>query len=208
MLDRDYHEQLWESVPAGIEPPDFERRRRFLLERIERGERVLDVGCGEAWFTVELERTGAQPVGVDVAREPLRRAHAHHPNLDLRLLDLLAPWPLENASFDAAWAGEVIEHVADTAGWLSELRRVLRPGGKLLLSTPDHGRLHMLGLALSTRAFDAHFDPCSDHLRFYTRRTLTKLLHEFGFQDVELSRAGEGLGASRTLLVYARRSRF
>ena len=50
---------------------------------------------------------------------------------------------------------------------------MLRPGGRLLLSTPDHGRLRVLWLALSRRAFDAHFDPRADHLRFYTRAALT-----------------------------------
>ena len=45
-------------------------------------------------------------------------------------------WELPDAAFDVVWAGEVIEHVADTAGWLSEVRRVLRPGGTLLLEHP------------------------------------------------------------------------
>ena len=106
------------------------------------------------------------------------------------------------------WAGEVIEHVADTAGWLSELRRVLRSGGVLLLSTPDHGRLRMLGWALAPRAFATHFDPRADHLRFYTRRTLSELLEDFGFQDVAVRRAGGPPGARRQLLASARRSRF
>jgi SAM-dependent methyltransferase len=102
----------------------------------------------------------------------------------------------------------VIEHVADTAGWLSELRRVLRSGGTLLLSTPDHGRLQMLRWALDRRAFEAHFDPRADHLRFYTRRTLTALIEDFGFQDVEVRHAGGPHGARRALLASARRSRF
>jgi hypothetical protein len=85
---------------------------------------------------------------------------------------------------------------------------VLRSGGSLLLSTPAHGRLAMLGLALSGRAFDAHFDPRADHLRFYTRRTLTRLLEDFGFESVEVSGAGRLPGARRSLLAHARRSRF
>jgi SAM-dependent methyltransferase len=117
-------------------------------------------------------------------------------------------WPLEDASFDAVWAGEVIEHVLDTAGWLSEARRVLRSGGSLLLSTPDHGRLRMIRWALAPRAFEAHFDPRADHLRFYTRGTLTELLEDFGFHDVEVRRAGGLPGARRELLACARRSRF
>ena len=204
----DYHEALWEGVPEGLNPPDLDLRRAFLLEHVRAGERVLDVGCGEGRFAAELARIGARPVAIDVAAEPLRRARKRHPELDLRQVELAGAWPLADASFDAVWAGEVLEHVADTAGWLSEVRRVLRSGAVLLLSTPDHGRLRMLYWALAPRAFEAHFDPRADHLRFYTRRTLTELLEDFGFQDVRVRAAGGPPGARRRLLVSARRSRF
>jgi 2-polyprenyl-6-hydroxyphenyl methylase/3-demethylubiquinone-9 3-methyltransferase len=204
----DYHEALWEGVPEGSEPADLGLRRAFLLEHVQAGERVLDVGCGEGHLAAELARAGAEVVGIEVAAEPLRRARLRHPELDLRQVAAEGAWPLVDASFDVVWAGEVIEHVADTAGWLSEVRRVLRSGGGLLLSTPDHGRLRMLWWALAPRAFDAHFDPRADHLRFYTSRTLTELLEQFGFHDVDVRRAGGPPGARRRLLASARRSRF
>ncbi len=210
-----YHESLWEALPEGSDPPDLHLRRTFLLEHVrardESGRaplRVLDVGCGEGHLAAELACAGFQVVGVDVAEEPLRRARGKHPNLDLRIVPVEGPWPLPDASFDVVWAGEAIEHVADTASWLSEVRRVLRSGGSLLLSTPAHGRLVMLRLALSQRRFDEHFDPRADHLRFYTRRTLTRLLEDFGFHDIQVRGAGGLPGASRHLLASARRSRF
>jgi len=134
------------------------------------------VGCGEGVFAGELAAAGADVVGIDVADEPLRRARLRHPELDLRVVDGEDAWALPDAAFDVVWAGEVIEHVADTARWLSEVRRVLRPHGTLLLTTPGHDRLGMLRLALSRRAFEEHFDPRGDHLRFYTRATLEGLL--------------------------------
>jgi 2-polyprenyl-3-methyl-5-hydroxy-6-metoxy-1,4-benzoquinol methylase len=205
----DYHEALWEALPEGREPVDFARRRDFLLGQIHPGERVLDVGCGEGRFAAELVRAGAEVVGIDVAAEPLRRARERYPELiDLRRAPAAGAWPLQDASFDAVWAGEVIEHVADTAGWLSELRRVLRSDGILLLSTPDHGRLQMLRWALDRRAFEAQFDPRADHLRFYRSRTLTELLEDFGFHDVEVRRVAGPRGGRRALLASARRSRF
>jgi 2-polyprenyl-3-methyl-5-hydroxy-6-metoxy-1,4-benzoquinol methylase len=203
-----HDEALWREIPPGLEPSDFALRSRFLNENVGAGERVLDVGCGEGRFAAELARAGAIVVGIDVAEEPLRRARVLHPELDVRLVDSLGGWQLADASFDVVWAGEVIEHVADTAAWLSEVRRVLRPGGRLLLSTPAHGRLTMLALALSRRAFAARFDPRGEHLRFYSRATLTELLEDFRFQEVELRGAGRLPGARRLLLARAIRSRF
>ncbi len=208
MTARDYHESLWRSVPAGLAPSELQLRLSFLLAHVRADELVLDVGCGEGRFTAELAAAGVRGVGIDVAEEPLRRARAAHPEVDVQLVDPYGPWPLADASCDAVWAGEVIEHVADTAGWLSEIRRVLRPGGRLLMSTPNHSRLAVLHLALSARAFDTHFDPRSDHLRFYTRRTLISLLADFGFQEVSVSAAAGPPGARRLLLTQGVRSRW
>jgi 2-polyprenyl-6-hydroxyphenyl methylase/3-demethylubiquinone-9 3-methyltransferase len=208
MPSREYHEGLWRGLPEALEPSDFALRRRFLLAHVGAGERVLDVGCGEGRFTAELANAGARVVGVDVAEEPLRRARARHPELDLRLLAGEDGWELEDAGFDVVWAGEVIEHVADTAAWLSEIRRVLRSGGSLLVSTPAHGRLTLMRLALSERAFARHFDPRGEHVRFYSRETLSRLIGDFGFERIEVRSAGGPPGARRLLLANAIRSRF
>jgi SAM-dependent methyltransferase len=208
-------DSLREGLAEGIEPADAALRGRFLLARVtslsrELGEppRVLDVGCGEGYFTAQLAQAGAIALGVDVSQEALRRARSRHAQLQLQAISAGAPWPLEDASFDLVWAGEVIEHVADTASWLSEVRRVLRPRGELLLSTPAHGRLVLLALALSGRRFDRHFDPLSDHLRFYSGRSLRGLLDDFGFDDIEVRAAGGPVGARRVLLASARRKRW
>ncbi|HEV3047293.1 MAG TPA: class I SAM-dependent methyltransferase [Solirubrobacteraceae bacterium] len=203
-----YYEALWRDLPLELEPSDFELRLRFLMAHLHPGARVLDLGCGDGRFTIELANAGMRAVGVDVAEEALRRARSRQPRLDLRLIDAAGPWPLEDTSFDAVWAGEVIEHVADTAAWMSELRRVLRSGGSVLVSTPAHGRLALARLALSRRAFAEHFDPLGDHLRYYSADTLTALLEGFGFEHVRVSCAGGPPGARRLLLAHALRSRF
>jgi len=208
MPSRAYHEGLWQGVPEGLEPADFALRLRFLLEHVAAGQRVLDVGCGEGRFTAELVRAGAQAVGIDVAEEPLRRARALHPQLDLRLVDGEGAWELPDAGFDAVWAGEAIEHVADTAVWLSEVRRVLRSGGSLLITTPAHGPLTLARVALSRRAYAEHFDPRGEHLRYYSRETLAALLGDFGFEAITVRSAGGRPGARRLLLARAARSRF
>jgi 2-polyprenyl-3-methyl-5-hydroxy-6-metoxy-1,4-benzoquinol methylase len=208
MAPSEYHEALWKELPDGLRPAAFERRLAFLMESVAPGRRVLDVGCGEGAFTAELARAGAEVVGLDVAEEPLRRARARHPELDLRVLESESSWELADASFELVWAGEVIEHVADTAGWVSELRRVLRSGGVLALSTPAVGRGALLRAALSRRTFAERFDPRSDHLRFYSAATLRRLLEDFGFEQIEITRVGALSGSRSLLLCRAVRSRF
>lgn len=216
MSSHSYHESLWEGMPPGLAPSDASLREAFLLsrvaaeqERLGRRLRILDLGCGEGHFAGVLMRADAGVVACDVAEEPLRRARANHPGLDVRLVEPDGPLPFEDATFDIAWAGETIEHVLDTSHWLSEVRRVLPSGGLILLSTPDHGLLSRLRLALSERAFASHFDPRSDHLRFYTPSTLVGLLSDFGFEQVSVVRRGGVVpGARRMLLASARRKRF
>ena len=164
-----------EVAARGREPSDLALRRRFLLDaRARPAQRVLDVGCGEGSLRPPSWRARARrSSGIDVAQEPLRRERARACTRGARPAAGARPrsrWPLADASFDVVWAGEAIEHVADTAGWLSELRRVLRSGGT---AAPHHPRPRPARDACASRsrarAFDAHFDPRGDHLRFYSR---------------------------------------
>jgi 2-polyprenyl-3-methyl-5-hydroxy-6-metoxy-1,4-benzoquinol methylase len=204
----DYHEELWRVIPEGLEPANFELRRRFLLERASAGERVLDLGCGEGAFATALREAGAEVLAAEVTAEPLRRTQTRDPELEVALLPVTGDWPLPDAAFDVVWAGEVIEHVADTSAWLSELRRVLRSGGRLLLSTPSTGAAKLLRAAVSRRAFAESFDPRADHLRFYSRATLRALIADFGFQEIDVHAAGGPIWARQCLLASAVRSRY
>jgi hypothetical protein len=67
---------------------------------------------------------------------------------------------------------------------------VLRWGGRLIATTPFHGPATFAALALRPRAADGHFDPRSDHLRFFTARSLGAVLADAGFRDVELRAVG------------------
>jgi 2-polyprenyl-3-methyl-5-hydroxy-6-metoxy-1,4-benzoquinol methylase len=208
MPSRDYHERLWEGIAEGLVPDGFKARCGFLLAHVAAGQHVLDVGCGEGWFTAALADAGCAAVGIDVADEPLRRGRRRRADLDLRRVDDDTPWPLQEATFDVVWAGEVIEHVVDTAALFSEMRRVLRPGGLLLVSTPNHGRWTILGMALRRDAFARHFDPRSDHVRFYTPDSLRGVVADFGFEQIETTTWGGVPGARTTLAAHARRKRW
>ena len=198
---KDYYEQLWERLPDALEPPDFELRRRFLLGEVRRGDRALDLGSGEGTFTAELAKAGADAIGVDVAEVALARARNAHPELDFRLVELDGPLPFTGGAFDLVWASEVIEHVADTEHWLREVLRVLAPGGRLVLTTPNHPRL-----ALALHGIETYSEPLGDHLHLYTGRSLGATLTELGFEHVEVRAAGGPPLLRRLLLARATRS--
>ena len=196
---RDYYEELWERLPPDLEPPDLARRRDFLLRsKITAGERALDLGCGRGDFTASLARAGAEVVGVDVAESALARARAAHPGLAFSLVPLEGPLPFADSTFSLVWASEVIEHIADTARWLSEVRRVLVPRGRLLLTTPAHGRV-----AVALHGVERYSEPLGDHLHLYTRRSLLELLADFGFSEIEVRSSGGVPPLRRILLARA-----
>ena len=183
---KDYYEDLWQRLPADLEPPSYELRSRFLRGEVRAGDRALDLGCGTGEFTAGLAQAGAVVVGVDVADAAIERARARHPGLDFRLVPIDGPLPFEDNSFDLVWASEVIEHVADTARWLSEVRRVLVPAGRLLVTTPSHGRMRV-----ALGGVERFSEPLGDHLHLYTKHSLQVLLGEFGFSPVSV-RAVDG----------------
>jgi SAM-dependent methyltransferase len=192
---RDYYEELWRRLPDTLSPPDWRLRRSFLIGEVRPGERALDLGCGDGPFTAVLAQAGAQAIGADVAQAALDRAAAHHPGLDFRRVTIDGPLPFDDCQFDLVWASEVIEHVADTARWMSEVRRVLAPGGRLLLTTPSHGRVRV-----ALGGIEHFSEPLGDHLHLYTRRSLRALVDESGFHDVHV-RAAAGPPLLRRLLL-------
>ena len=162
----------WDDRPQDPEPWRWAWRRELLLGELRPGDRWLDLGCGAGRF-LTLAPGG---IGVDVSQGALDRAAANAPGADLRLAgDQL---PLGHGEVDLVWCSEVVEHVADALGLLQEVRRVLAPGGRLLLTTPGHPWLRRV--AIAALRFDAHFDPLGEHVRFFTRRSLGRTLEAAG----------------------------
>ncbi|CAA9472017.1 MAG: hypothetical protein AVDCRST_MAG65-838 [uncultured Solirubrobacteraceae bacterium] len=192
-----YYEDVWAEL--GDDPPwAWEWRRGLLSREVRAGERVLDLGCGAGHFLALIRRLGAHPIGVELSERALARAHAREPAAETLLLAADGSIPLGHGSIDLVWCSEVIEHVADVGLLLNEVRRVLRPGGRLLLTTPFHGRVK--GALLALTRFDAHFDPLGQHLRFFTSSSLSRTLAAARLEVVEVSAAG-GLPVLRESLV-------
>jgi SAM-dependent methyltransferase len=181
---RAFYEDLWSRLPDDLEPPELERRRAHLAAHVHRRDRVLDLGTGDGAFLPEIEALGAEAVGADVAEAALERARTRAPRTELRRVEPDGPLPFADGAFDVVWCSETLEHVPATAAFLAEARRVLRPGGRLVVTVPKVPRLRAL------LAFERHFPPLGDHVRFYTRRSLADALDDAGLEATEVRRSG------------------
>jgi SAM-dependent methyltransferase len=177
-----YDDELWELVPEHAHPRP-EHLREFVRSLGSVGH-ALDLGCGDGRLTAELD--AAELVAADVSPAALERAGRRLANARLRELEPDAPLPFGDGEFELVLCAETLEHVRDVQLLLSEVRRVLRPGGTLALTTPAHGRAD--GLAILASGFERRFDPLSPHLRFLTARSLRRLLEELGFEVASLRR--------------------
>jgi SAM-dependent methyltransferase len=143
---------------------------RLLEQRLPAATRpidVLDFGCGTGAFLEHLDRFGTVSA-VDADPSAVAFCHARG-RAEVRLAPPGAPLPFPDAAFDLVTALDVIEHIDDDVAALAELRRVLRPGGLLLVAVPAF--MFLWGKQ----------DEVSHHHRRYTARTLRRALTAAGF---------------------------
>jgi 2-polyprenyl-6-hydroxyphenyl methylase/3-demethylubiquinone-9 3-methyltransferase len=157
------------------------------------GTRVLDVGCGNGFNAAQFIEQGCQVVGIDLSEEGIALARRAYPHGRFEALPaddkLLAN--LNEPPFDLIVSTEVVEHLYDPRSYTKGCFAALRPGGRFILSTPYHGYLKNLVLAVLGK-WDAHASPLWDggHIKLWSRRTLGALLKETGFVNPQFRGAG------------------
>lgn len=150
--------------------------------------RLLDVGCGDGAFGVLVQGKVAEVHGIEWAERAIEQAQTR--GIQIRRCDLnRESFPYADSWFDAVACLDVIEHVLDPRRLLHEIRRVLRPGGVLILTTPNLRYVHFLSRLL----FKGRFPRTSNdpegydggHLHYFTFGDLGTLLTEANFGAIE-----------------------
>jgi 2-polyprenyl-3-methyl-5-hydroxy-6-metoxy-1,4-benzoquinol methylase len=157
-----------------------------------RARRIIDIGCGNGALCRELARRGYDVIGCEPSADGLRFAQSSAPGLVFHRLAVDDdPGAIGNESFDVAIATEVIEHLLRPRNLPRFAKQLLRPGGHLIISTPYHGYVKNVVLAL-TNKWDTHLNPFWEggHIKIWSRRTLSQLLNESGFEVVRFIGAG------------------
>jgi len=171
----------------------------FMLPVIEENLRgyesaaVLDLGCGNGYLAGKVSELGHEVTGCDYSASGIEWARSEREGVKLFQHDITTsamPDEFTN-SFDVVISSEVIEHLLLPRRLIESALGVLKPGGLLVISTPYHGYLKNLALAL-TNKFDEHWHPLRDfgHVKFFSRKTLKALLSEYDTYDIAVTTVG------------------
>ena len=187
-----YYDEYWAgttgwSPPAGLD----DDLRAWLDPLMQPGFRALDVGCGDgARYGLRMQESGVEMHGVDISEVAVQEARQR--GIDAQVASLANPLPFDDGSFDVAICLEVLEHLVDPEYVVREISRVLKPGGRALLSVPNAAywttRVELL--------FTGHYNPRGSpvtqraapwrdpHIRFFNFGTFAAMLNEGGLKVV------------------------
>jgi SAM-dependent methyltransferase len=187
----DYAPQMFEKEQVQLKDMD---NTRDLLEQLhpKRGK-VIEIGCSFGFQLNEFRKRGWEIEGVEPNHNSAR--HAQEALSITVQTSILEGAGIADESADVVVMLHVIEHIPDPVGTVSEIFRVLKPGGHLVLETPRYDTLTFRMLGKRERSVS-----CDGHILFFTDESLAKVYSKAGFKKVRLDYVGRTLTLDR--LVY------
>lgn len=187
-------EDQWEYFQKQhVQLPDNLRALRALNEMIPQKGKLLEVGSYCGVFLDRIRADGWEVQGLEPSRAAADYARAQY---GLDIIDGTLPKPeIPDASYDAIVMLHVIEHIPNPMENLAELRRLLRPGGVLVIETPRYDSLMFKVLGRRERSVSA----CNGHIYFFTVPTLSRMVERNGFEVARVDLVGRTLTGQRLL---------
>jgi 2-polyprenyl-3-methyl-5-hydroxy-6-metoxy-1,4-benzoquinol methylase len=177
----DYNREKFLNLQTDLRESRLKKAARMILQ--EPTGVLLDIGCGDGAFASRFQELGFTVYGIDLTPDQISIAQRR--GLSARVHDLSSgtlPYPGE--FFTVVFAGEVIEHLVDTTSFLKELYRVLKPGGSVILTTPNLASFEnrvRLFLGMYPAWVEYRLEGGQGHVRAYTPGILKRHLRENGF---------------------------
>jgi 2-polyprenyl-3-methyl-5-hydroxy-6-metoxy-1,4-benzoquinol methylase len=164
---------------------------------IPRQAKILDAGCGGGYIFSKLQEKGYENIwGIDPSISGVEVARKESGKTAFRLAvhnayELLLPPSFPQHGYDVVLSVEVLEHLYSPSRYLQNICWWLKKGGCLILTTPYHGYLKNLAIALLNKA-DSHLNPLWEggHIKFFSRISLFKLMEEAGIEPVSFRGSG------------------
>jgi 2-polyprenyl-3-methyl-5-hydroxy-6-metoxy-1,4-benzoquinol methylase len=169
---------------------------------------VLDLGCGNGYLCRDLSNLGFNVTGVDPSSTGIAHARTLAPKVSFYEIGVYDnPQNLETHNYDAVVSTEVIEHLYYPKELIRFAKAVLKPGGYLVVTTPYHGYLKNLLLALFNK-WDFHHKPLWDggHVKYWSKKTLTEALENEGFFVENFIGCGRTRYLWKSMLLTARKA--
>ena len=171
-----------------------------------REKRCFEMGCGNGSVANNLSERGRDVTGVDPSVEGITQAKRAYPELKLYQGSAYDDLAAEYGRFPVVISLEVVEHVYAPRKFARTVYDLLEPGGVAIISTPYHGYLQNLALAI-TGKMDAHFTALWDHghIKFWSMKTLRELLEEAGLKVERFERVGRVPALAKSMIAVARK---
>ena len=181
---------------------EIEARRRAAAVR----QTVFDLGCGNGATCHYLHSLGFAVTFVDLSESGICIAKTSYPECRFEIGSAYDDLAAKYGRFPLVVSLEVVEHCYDPRKFAGRLFDLVEPGGTAFVSTPYHGYLKNVALAV-TGKLDQHFTVLWDggHVKFFSIRTLGLLLAEAGFRDIQFVRVGRVPAFAKSMVAIARR---
>lgn len=179
----------------------------FLPQR--KSLKIIDLGCGNGHLASLLASLGHNVTGVDSSEDGIAIARRAYPAATYYCRSVYDDLPLIiDKNYDVAISSEVIEHLYNPRLFLKNAAALLKQGGVLILTTPYHGYLKNVVMALSGK-MDKHFTVDWDcgHIKFYSVKTLRTMVEEQGFRHIKFSFAGRLPYLWKSMILCAEKGR-
>ena len=169
----------WYKTKVGGYVDKTEKKLVFSMIKTKHGN-ALDLGCGTGNYTLELYKRGFQVVGVDISRRMLKIAQKKLPNVKFIKANAYS-LPFEDNTFDLVLSVTMLEFIHEPEKVLSEVYRVLKPGGEAVIGTMNGKSMWFIFKRMKSLFVETAYR----YARFYTPKELENLMKNAGFKETE-----------------------
>jgi 2-polyprenyl-3-methyl-5-hydroxy-6-metoxy-1,4-benzoquinol methylase len=192
------------SGPTGTAEEIYRAVEKLLESSLDADARVLDLGCGNGYFAHRLAGKGFSVVGMDASASGIEVASKAYTEVPFFCGNASALLQSGQAPFDVVVSVEVIEHCPSSQEFCADLAACLKPGGSAIITTPYHGYIKNVLIALLAKS-DSHYNPLWEggHIKFFSTQTITTALQSAGLTVQSVAYVGRVPWLAKSMVVHA-----
>ena len=203
---KSFYERYWENTDALN---DYTYKLKLIKKLVpeEDNLEVLDFGCGKGAFIKDILSINPtlKITGADISQTAITAARKKLPKQKFYILTEGGKLPFKDKSFDFILALDVFLHIYDTELIFKEITRVLKHGGRLLITVPYYGLLKNIVIALI--GFDEVYNPRNGEIRFYTKNTLLNEIKAIGLTPIKFGYFSRFYPFSKAMYCVSKKNR-